>query len=742
MGVNVSPNSVNSEYTGQINLTITGLANGQTVVVEKFVDANGNDAADNSDLLVQSFRATDGQVTGIGGVRNSNVPGDDDGAADGQIHTALSFRLHEVDRGVGKFIYRVSPVASGFAPVAALFTVTQPSYPQKITGRVLSGSAGVAYAFVASLSIDEPHEIVAATLTDGSGNFTLNTASGLYLLAAFKSGFLFDFQNPTVVFVNAGATVTQNVSLTAAIGRTISGRVIDASSGAGIAGVQLFLESNSGLVALVFSDANGKFAAPVSTADSDWKLTVSDSSTTLLGYLEHRGTDVRTGAGDVSDVSVGLTKGTALLYGRLVDDQRRPVSGIPIRADQGQLAGNGFTDVDGNYHVVIGAGQWFVRPEEKTQAALGFVVPGVSVAPGPGQAMHVDFAARRVTAHLRGRVVDDTGAPVADAGFGASDFAGYNVYPGTDDNGSFDIGVFGGTWHLQLASDDARERGLIGPDVEIKVLDGSNLTDVTYMVRRSNAQIAGSLRDNSGQAIPDVAIYGSAVVGGQTYRVNGATDASGSFRFGVFNASWQIGVACSGLTPRGLDCVPDQSIQISGSDRVVNFVAPFIRSIHIDTQSLADGSVGVPYNAVLVASGGTMPHIWSLTPGSSSLPPGLSLSNNGVLQGIPSSSGTYAFAVRVQDANAQTADRGLSLIILRGPDSKPSLDQPERLSDGRVRLRLNRVVSGQTYTIEFSADLKSWTPLISLPATSDVVECIDALTPSLLQRFYRARVGN
>jgi hypothetical protein len=742
--VSVNPVSVSSDYSGQVVLTVTGLANGQAVLVEKFADLNGNNTIDSVDAMVQSFRVTDGQTASIGGVRNTNIPGDDDDGVNGEVHSTINFRIQEADRGVGRYIYRVSPANVGFVPVTTEFTVSQPSYPQKVAGRVLSGAGGVPYALVALLNIAEHQELVTATSADASGNFTLNADAGTYAVVGFKSGFLFDFQNAPVVTLQPGFTSTQNITLSTAGARTISGRVLDASSGAGIPGVQIFAESSIGLVTLIFSDAKGEFSAPVSASASDWELSVSDSATTLLGYLEHQREKVNTSMGSVSGVNLRLTKGSALIYGRFVDHQNRPLNAIAIRAEQGdQFAGNGVTDGEGNYCISVAGGESYVWPEEESLAALGLVAQGARVTLSANQAMRADLTARRVTAHLRGRVVDDTGAPVSEIGFGASDFGENNIFTQTDASGSFEIGVFGGTWHLQLENEDAQERGLLGPDSVFAVTDGKDVAGIIYVARGATARINGSLRDSTGRPLSSVLIYGSATVSGQTYRVNTETDANGAFRIGVFGALWQIGVGCSDLIELGVDCVQDQSVTISGGDRTVNFVAQAGFPIRIDSQSLPNGAVGIAYSVPMIASGGTKPYTWSHLPGSAPMPPGLDFSNSaGVIQGIPASSGIYSFAVRVMDATGLTADKVLTISIAPATVTSPSFGQPERLYDGRVRLLLHNVSAGQTYIIEASDDLRTWSTRATISASGNVVELTDTLAPGLIRCFYRARAAD
>src|SRR3989442_13189246 len=90
VGLSVSPANITNDYVGKVTLTITGLSAGQTVLVERFTDLNGNGVVDAAtDGLFRSFTVTDGQLPIIGGVRNLNVPGDDDGTTNSQVRIDL-----------------------------------------------------------------------------------------------------------------------------------------------------------------------------------------------------------------------------------------------------------------------------------------------------------------------------------------------------------------------------------------------------------------------------------------------------------------------------------------------------------------------------------------------------------------------------------------------------------------------------------------------------------------------------
>lgn len=84
--------------------------------------------------------------------------------------------------------------------------------------------------------------------------------------------------------------------------------------------------------------------------------------------------------------------------------------------------------------------------------------------------------------------------------------------------------------------------------------------------------------------------------------------------------------------------------------------------LQITTASLPAGTVGIPYTAALVASGGVSPYSWAIVGGT--LPAGLNIdSQSGLISGTPNTAGTYAFTARVTDSTANTAIATLSITI-------------------------------------------------------------------------------
>ena len=221
---NTTPSQIIDTYSGSIQFNVTGLNNSETVRIEEFLDRNDNSTIDTADALVQSIQITDGQVFSIGGVRDINVPGDEDQSVNGQILTRVSFPDSvEFVRIAGRHLIRVSSPSGRFDPVVHTLTVTQPALSQRVTGRVLSAGAAVPFAFTALLVRrgSDDLEFVSGSQADASGNYSLICTSGTYVVFTTKNGFVFNKNTAPSVTVNPGQTVTTNLSLTAA-GRTAS----------------------------------------------------------------------------------------------------------------------------------------------------------------------------------------------------------------------------------------------------------------------------------------------------------------------------------------------------------------------------------------------------------------------------------------------------------------------------------------------------------------------------------------
>ncbi|MGZ8869046.1 MAG: Ig domain-containing protein, partial [Thermoanaerobaculia bacterium] len=86
-------------------------------------------------------------------------------------------------------------------------------------------------------------------------------------------------------------------------------------------------------------------------------------------------------------------------------------------------------------------------------------------------------------------------------------------------------------------------------------------------------------------------------------------------------------------------------------------------AITLNPPTLQDGTVGIAYNATIVASGGTGPYTYLVTTGT--LPAGLLLNNaTGAITGIPTTNGTSGFTITATDTfNGCTVSDDYSLIV-------------------------------------------------------------------------------
>jgi hypothetical protein len=91
----------------------------------------------------------------------------------------------------------------------------------------------------------------------------------------------------------------------------------------------------------------------------------------------------------------------------------------------------------------------------------------------------------------------------------------------------------------------------------------------------------------------------------------------------------------------------------------------------ISTFSLEPATQGTPYAQSLMAIRGTAPYMWSIVDGWGELPAGITLGSDGMLSGTPSAEGTYAFVVRVIDAQLRSDTQPLSIQVAAGSTTKP-----------------------------------------------------------------------
>ena len=113
---------------------------------------------------------------------------------------------------------------------------------------------------------------------------------------------------------------------------------------------------------------------------------------------------------------------------------------------------------------------------------------------------------------------------------------------------------------------------------------------------------------------------------------------------------------------------PSDSAVDIGAYEVANTVPPPPAALVINTAALSAGSLGTPYTAVLTASGGVAPYLWSISSGA--LPAGVTLSSaTGAISGTPSQPGAFSLVVQVADSQRPAAISRQSLTLTVGGTS-------------------------------------------------------------------------
>ncbi len=125
------------------------------------------------------------------------------------------------------------------------------------------------------------------------------------------------------------------------------------------------------------------------------------------------------------------------------------------------------------------------------------------------------------------------------------------------------------------------------------------------------------------------------------------------------NSNFTVSVADSGT--------PTKSVTTTLSISVAA-VAPLLAVAN----SLSNGNIGGPYDAVLTATGGKAPYTWTVAAGA--LPTGLTLApSTGTITGTPNTAGSFTFTMQVTDSSApaMTARQQFTLTPFTGPERGP-----------------------------------------------------------------------
>ena len=168
----------------------------------------------------------------------------------------------------------------------------------------------------------------------------------------------------------------------------------------------------------------------------------------------------------------------------------------------------------------------------------------------------------------------------------------------------------------------------------------------------------------------------------------------------------------------------------------------------IITTWLEDAQLNKAYCAgQLETYDGTAPFVWS-NPGGG-LPPGMSLSASGTIQGTPTTKGTYTFTIRVTDSSGppEHFDRGLTLnVVDEIAPMKPTITDMEINSSGNAVITWDSA-PGNVYAISTSSGPYDYTSMTYTPQDSAICSqgtttvWEDTSTPAAGEKYYQLKAN-
>ncbi len=455
----VSPSSTSNTYTGVVTLNIAGLTNGEKVSIEKWLDLNANGSIDAGEPLVDAFKITDNDLTNnlIGGVMDISVPWDTN-STNGTITTTLNFAgSMAIENMTAHFIYRLVSPTGRFAPVTALFTVTNAAQAQSISGTVYSnGLTPLPYAVVVALD-QQAGNPAGSAVCDSNGHYFLTLPASSYSLIAGAANYYIDQSTaPSFVLTN-GMASTNNLSLTNGT-VTLSGSVYNAANSNGIGGLLLQLQSGN-LFAIAFTDTDGNYSAAVTP--SMWTVQPTKERLARRAYVVQRSkTQWDTTTNNVSNANIALPHGNALFYGRVADNSNAPFANVEMDASTGNdYSAKGYTDPNGNYAVAVLGGltneDWNCNVNNGGAPINSYVLNQFNtLSLSSNQTVLQNFTALPATARISGRAVDNSGNPIVGVQLTANALIGgknYQSLDGTTDNsGNYSLAVATGNWGVNF----------------------------------------------------------------------------------------------------------------------------------------------------------------------------------------------------------------------------------------------------------------------------------------------------
>ncbi len=249
------------------------------------------------------------------------------------------------------------------------------------------------------------------------------------------------------------------------------------------------------------------------------------------------------------------------------------------------------------------------------------------------------------------------------------------------------VGAFGGNMSRGAAYVFTRSGTVWTPQQKLTANDGAAGDNFGFSVAISGDTVAvGAFTDDIGANQDQGSVYaftrsGTAWMQQQKFTAN---DGTAGDRFGR-------SVALSGDTL--VTGANNKTIGTNmGQGAAYVFVSPACPTITLSPASLPGAQLGASYSQTVTASGGAGPYQFSLSDGA--LPPGLTLAQNGLLSGTPTTAGTYRFTITATILNSLCpGSRGYTLTVT-GASCPTVTINPASLPAGQSGAAYSQPLSG------------------------------------------------
>jgi hypothetical protein len=515
---------------------------------------------------------------------------------------------------------------------------------------------------------------------------------------------------------------TGNFVLNVAPAAGISGTVTDAGTSAPIAflGVDIF-NSSGGLVSYGYTDAAGNY-----TADNLTEGTYFATTNSYGEYIDElydnivcepfcdptNGTPIAVTAGEITPgIDFALDKG-GTVSGTIIDEaSSAPLSNVSVSIfdSNGDFFSYGYTDDNGNYTAAgLPTGSYRATTfnfsnhvdelfddivcEPFCDPTVGTPIPVTIGADTP----NINFALQ-IGGSISGNITDAaTNNPISGIGInifdGNGNFSGFGY---TDDAGNYitNGALLTGNYFAEtdsfsnylteLYDDIPCYRGNCDPitGTPIPVIVGSDTPNINFALQLGGS-ISGIITDAvTASPIPGVVV--NIFDDSGNFSAYGYTDESGNYtsRGGLLSGNYfavtdnyanYIDELYDDIPCPDGNCDPTTGtpipVIVGSTTSKINFGLNFDCSnttIIVDPATLPDGTVDVPYNQTITASGGSAPYTFAITSGA--LPAGLTLASDGNLTGTPTTVETATFTITATDSNGCSGSQAYSLTIAGPP---------------------------------------------------------------------------